>query len=240
MASLYLEKDHPCPYLEKELSRNLFFHSDIVDKNQLDVLLSQGWRHFGGLFFRPYCRDCARCEALVIIADEFVPSKSQKRVFNKNADLSCEYSLLEFDKEHLDLINSFQKERALKKGWPLEVYTESSYRHAFMGGSEWTKEIQIRDSQGKLIGISIVDVGHESQSSVYFYSDPSESHRSLGTYSILIEVEWAKSDNRQAVYMGLWNDKAMSLAYKTKFGPSHHFPYQNPEPRLIQFIQENL
>ena len=47
------------------------------------------------------------------------------------------------------------------------------------------RHTQHRDSAGRLLGVGICDRAPHSLSSVYFYFDPSESKRSLGTFAAL-------------------------------------------------------
>ncbi len=42
--------------------------------------------------------------------------------------------------------------------------------------------------KGELIGVSIVDVGARDTSSVYHFFDPDHSDRSIGTFSVLVEI----------------------------------------------------
>ena len=236
MASLYLEKDSECPYLDGELTRNLFFQSEVLSAVQFETLLERGWRHFGNLFFRPLCRSCKKCESLIVDIKNFKLSKSQKRVLSKNRDLKVELLPIQATQEHVDLVNLFQSERTEKKGWEAQSYTLESYKYSFVGPFDWSFELQIRSSDGALIGVCLMDFTPHSQSSVYFYSHPDWADRSLGTWSVLKEIEIAKKNHRSQLFMGLWNDECLSLAYKSKFKDHKLRAYSVPDDELLSYI----
>lgn len=236
MASLYLERESNCPYLTGELTRNLFFQSEVLTAAQFEVLLERGWRHFGNLFFRPLCRDCHKCESLFVEVNEFKLSKSQKRILSKNRDLTLRLCPIQATQEHVDLINLFQADRSDKKDWESQSYTLDSYRYSFVGPFDWCYELQIRTPDGTLIGVCLMDFTPHAQSSVYFYSHPDWSSRSLGTWSALKEIEIAQQDHRSRVYMGLWNDECLSLAYKARFQGHITTPYITPTDDILSYI----
>lgn len=237
MASLYLEREYQCPYVSTELTRNLFFQSNQISASQYDVLLLNGWRHFGALFFRPFCDDCSKCQSLVVDVSKFHLSKSMKRICNKNKDLKITFQPASVTQEHLDLINKFQSERSQTRSWELQVYDQASYANAFLSEADWSWEMTIRNEEGKLIGVSLVDFGIHSQSSVYFYSDPEESQRSLGTWSVIQEILKAQESDRHRLYLGLWNDETPSLNYKARFSPHEKKPYQTLDEGFLNFIK---
>jgi arginine-tRNA-protein transferase len=79
---------------------------------------------------------------------------------------------------------------------------------------------------GKLIGVSIVDVTPHSFSSVYFYFDPDYKTRSLGTYSALMEIDEAIHQKKSVWYLGYTVLSCQKMAYKTKFQPQEILRHQ--------------
>ena len=67
--------------------------------------------------------------------------------------------------------------------------------------------------------ISIVDIGRTSTSAVYTHFDPRASRYSLGTYAILRQIEWARENGRQYVYLGMFVADNQHLNYKARFLP---------------------
>ena len=74
--------------------------------------------------------------------------------------------------------------------------------------------------QGRLLGIGLCDLTPTALSSVYFYFDPREERRSLGTFSALYELQWAKDNTRSHWYAGYWVPGARTMAYKARFQPA--------------------
>ena len=67
--------------------------------------------------------------------------------------------------------------------------------------------------------MSIVDVGARDTSSVYHYFDPDMSHRSMGTFSALVELAWSRTRGGRYHYFGLYVSGCPSLSYKDRFKP---------------------
>ena len=68
--------------------------------------------------------------------------------------------------------------------------------------------------------MGIVDDLGTAASSVYFYYDLRESARSLGVYSMLVELEWARRRGYLHHYLGYWVRDARSMAYKARYRPA--------------------
>ena len=89
----------PCPYLPGKTLTQAFFFAGELDENELDLLLEAGWRRFGYLFFRPVCVNCRKCIPIRITVNDFLPSKSQRRLLRKNNNTSIVFMLLEYFEE---------------------------------------------------------------------------------------------------------------------------------------------
>ena len=72
---------------------------------------------------------------------------------------------------------------------------------------------------GELAAVAIIDRGERSLSAVYTYWDPRHSALSLGTYSILTQIELARRAGLDWVYLGLAIAANHSMAYKLRFLP---------------------
>ena len=80
-------------------------------------------------------------------------------------------------------------------------------------------EFLYRDTGGTLIGVGICDVCEESLSSVYFYFDPGERKRGLGTFSAMWEIAWAGEAGIPFYYLGYWVRGCGAMEYKANFRP---------------------
>src|SRR3954462_11028810 len=70
---------------------NEAFYAERVEADELDLLLANGWRHFGERFQRYslnyYNDEIRRVIPLRVRLSGFHPSKSQRRVLRRNTDL---------------------------------------------------------------------------------------------------------------------------------------------------------
>jgi arginine-tRNA-protein transferase len=71
-----------------------------------------------------------------------------------------------------------------------------------------------------LIGVGYVDALPGGLSAIYFYYDPGERHRSLGTYNVLSILASARARNLPHVYLGYYVAGCRSLEYKARFRPN--------------------
>jgi arginine-tRNA-protein transferase len=65
--------------------------------------------------------------------------------------------------------------------------------------------------------VGICDVCSRSLSSVYFYFDPAEASRGLGTFSSLWEIEFARRRAIAYYYLGYWVGGCATMHYKCTF-----------------------
>jgi len=82
-----------------------------------------------------------------------------------------------------------------------------------------TIECCYRDAGGRLLAVGICDVCSRSLSSVYFYFDPDEKRRGLGTYGALYEIELARRTGIPWYYLGYWVQGCGAMEYKSRFRP---------------------
>jgi len=73
--------------------------------------------------------------------------------------------------------------------------------------------------KGKLVGVSWLDYLPNSLSSVYFAFEPEEAKRSLGTFSVLKEIEIARMSGREFYYLGFYVPGSPKMSYKGRFKP---------------------
>ena len=79
---------HRCSYLPEKEATTLFVDPRQKVTPELYTELSlMGFRRSGDHIYRPHCHSCNACTAARVVAEDFVPSRSQRRVINSNADL---------------------------------------------------------------------------------------------------------------------------------------------------------
>ena len=77
-----------CPYLPGKHERKVF--TDLSGHNAVelnDALSRIGFRRSQGVAYRPSCVDCQACISVRVLANDFAPTASQKKMFRRNRDL---------------------------------------------------------------------------------------------------------------------------------------------------------
>lgn len=207
-----------CPYRAGQVARlPLRMPLAAVTPDEFDACLEAGDRRSGRMLYRTMCPACSACHPLRVPVADFRMSKSQRRVYRRNAaDVTVEVGMPELSWERLHLYNRHKQERGLSAdGTALNAY---GYRTWLVDSCTDTREVRYLVDR-RLIGISILDLGKTSVSSVYHFFDPDESARSLGVYSVLKELEIAAERGYQWYYLGFYVSDCDKLRYKASYYP---------------------
>ena len=201
------------------------FRADAVSPKQLDLLLTDGWRHFGTHFFRyslgVYEFDIRRVIPLRIRLSEFSLSKSQRRVLRENADVQVAIHPIEITDESIELFD--RHKLRFKSGVPDSIYDFLSTDPGSVPCEG--KELAVR-LNGRLIAASYFDVGENTVSAVYGMFDPELSARSLGIFTMLKEIEWAMDRGKELYYQGYSYEGESFYDYKKRFRGSEWFDWR--------------
>ena len=214
-----------CPYLEGKQSASIIVDPEHnVDANLFAMLSRSGFRRSGDMLYAPKCPSCSACVSVRIPTQQFKLSRSQKRVWKNNSDLTVSIENVRFEQAHFELYLDYQKARH-----PDSSMCDEDPR-------KYTSFIESAFSKSKfvcfylnetLIGISVVDQFVDGLSAVYTFFDPKISHRSLGTYAILYLIKLGQVKEIPYVYLGYWIENSPKMAYKTKFKPLEGFINRN-------------
>jgi arginyl-tRNA--protein-N-Asp/Glu arginylyltransferase len=208
-----------CPYLANQISS--FEHRLILNMTSevYEGMVSRGWRRFGYDYFRPGCPSCQQCRSLRVAVSEFQPSRSQRRIWQKNAGLRLVVQTPTLTGDHLRLFNDYHAAMHESRGWPLREIGKDEYREGFVvGEANFAREFLYYE-RDRLIGVGLVDVLPNSLSSVYFFHDPAWRKQALGVYSMLAELNYAKEHGLDFNYVGYWIPECRSMAYKSQYKP---------------------
>lgn len=208
--------EESCPYLPDELSRHEFMLASELSKSEWEVLLSQGWRKFGVYFFRPGCRQCQQCLPLRVPVDSFKKSQSQKRVWNKNQDLTVKFAARVYRPEIFHLYKLHTEGRFEQNSEQLGSEGDFWQNHYFPSAEGLQSEFFLGE---RLIATGFLDLSDQSISSSYFIFDPQFEKRSLGVFGALAEIEWAQQQGLTYYYLGYWIEKSQKMNYKAQFKP---------------------
>lgn len=217
---------------------------DLAPPEAMDFLWSRGWRHFGRDFFRynltlSESGELRHIQPLRIVLEEFVPSRSQRRVMRKNSDLVVEMGPAVVDAAREAL---FLRHR--------ERFTSNlpdSLRNFLPSPEPATLPCECREirllEHGRLLAVSYLDCGAEAVSSVYAMFEPDAAPRSPGIFTMLEEIAFARRGGRRFLYPGYATREASHYDYKKGFAglqaydwesgdwrPYHELPNASSEP----------
>ncbi len=211
--------DYECAYLPEKKVRMYYKYVTKSSKTFNTAIVQRGWRRFGRYYFHPICNGCNECKSLRIDVKSFKPTRSQKRAQKRNKDTRIVIQKPSMTKMHIDLYNKYHDFKSKKDGWKQKGISYHDYKENFVQGScDFAKEVlYIKDK--KLIGVDLIDIIEDGISAIYFYYDPDYSKLSLGTFSLLYQIELAKVLNLRWIYLGYWVEGCKAFAYKKAFTP---------------------
>ena len=208
-------EEHECPYLPNRAARSRAFMAQEVDPTVYHAFMDAGFRRSGRLFYQPTCRTCRQCLPLRVPVGTFAPNKSQRRCVSRNADLTVtEADPAASDEKHALFARYVNEWHA----GTMESDREGFERFLYDSPVR-TREFEYRDPTGRLLAVGLADVCNQSFSSVYFYFDPSERRRSLGTFAVLWEVDLCRRAGVPFYYFGYWVRDCAAMTYKANFRP---------------------
>ena len=236
----YLTRPQSCPYLPNRMERKLFTHLG-RDKNpgHFDLLHQDGFRRSQTIAYRPHCEGCTACISVRIRVDEFSPSKSQKRVWRFNKDVTSTRVAAVSSAEQYSLFQAYVEERHKDGGmtdmsvFDYQSMVEDSVVDSFMieyrvprVPNPLEPELPFPLSSSRpatqLIGAALCDGLSDGLSLVYSFFDPDLKKRSLGTFIILETITRAQALGLAYVYLGYWVKGSPKMDYKAKFLPQDH------------------
>jgi hypothetical protein len=111
--ALYLTGEHDCSYLPGLKARTLFVDPTArIDSATYQALVDQGFRRSGAHVYRPACRGCSACIPVRVPVEAFVPDRSQRRNWRRNAsELSLVDTPAAFLPSHFELYRRYLTER---------------------------------------------------------------------------------------------------------------------------------
>jgi arginyl-tRNA--protein-N-Asp/Glu arginylyltransferase len=204
-----------CVYRPDELWALRMHPAPRVDQAYQD-LLDDHHRRSGWVVYKPVCQSCHACMAIRVPVEGFRPTKSQRKALRRNEDVHVELGPPSPSEEKLELHNRFVEHR-FERG-ESSFRSLDTYEEVFGASPITTQEMRYR-IDGRLVGLGLVDVLPNVISSVYFYFDPGEQRRSLGTFSALKEIELARESGRNFLYLGYYITDCREMNYKARFQP---------------------
>jgi arginine-tRNA-protein transferase len=211
--------DYECAYLPDKKVRMYYKYVHAPTKAFCSAVIERGWRRFGKYYFHPTCNGCSECKSLRIDVKNFSPSRSQKRVIKRNKNTKILVQRPTISLQHIELYNRYHSFKSEKDGWRQKSISHQEYFENFVeGAGSFGKEVLYFVDE-KLVGVDLIDMVDDGISAIYFYYDPTLPKLSLGTFSLLYQIELAKSLNLRWIYLGYWVDGCRAFTYKKSFTP---------------------
>jgi leucyl-tRNA---protein transferase len=213
-----------CPYLPGKAERKVFTELTGAHATELNDALSKiGFRRSQGVAYRPSCLDCAACVSVRVLAEEFEPNATQRKLLRRNADLEITACRPWSTQEQYDLLRRYLDVRHATGGMVgmddidyadmVEQTSVNSYVIEY-------REPSVGSRPGKLVGACITDQQDDGLSMVYSFFDPEdESRTGMGSFIILDHIIRAGRAGLPHVYLGYWVEGARRMEYKIGFRP---------------------
>ncbi len=221
----YVTAPQPCPYLDNRLERKLFTALQGEGAEKLnDKLSQQGFRRSQNVLYRPSCTECAACLSARIKVSEFLPTRSQRRVANRNSHLVRRATSPWATEDQYDLFRKYLDHRHADGGMAdmdlfefAAMVEETPVRSRLI---EYRSRHDLENANYEnveLKAVCLTDILEDGLSMVYSFFDPQQERNSLGTYLILDHVRMAIESNLPYVYLGYWVPGSPKMSYKSKF-----------------------
>ncbi|MDO8368321.1 MAG: hypothetical protein Q7T20_16085 [Saprospiraceae bacterium] len=190
--------------------------ADMVQLNPvvLDRILSEGWRLLGRRLvrhnFSTWHHKLCRTIPLRVRLSQFELSKSQRQTLRRNADLRVMSGAAQFDAERERLFDLHRERFHEKQSTTLGSFIHSEFPHKFPTEG---RELAVHLEE-ELIACSFFHLGQKAVSGTYCVFDPSQSRRSLGTLTMLLELLLAQEMGMDFYYHGYAHDIPSQFDYK--------------------------
>ena len=75
----------------------------------------------------------------------------------------------------------------------------------------------------RLVAVVVSDKLSDGLSAIYVFYEPELTRRSLGSFAILWQIDYARRLGLDWIYLGYWIEKCKKMNYKTNFAPVEGF-----------------
>ncbi|ABA78794.1 arginyltransferase [Rhodobacter sphaeroides] len=217
----YVTAPQSCPYLEGRLERKLFTALQGEHAQKLnDTLSKQGFRRSQNVLYRPSCAECSACLSARIRVADFEPTRTQRRVMKRNADLRRNATSPWATEDQYALFRRYLDDRHADGGMAdMDIFEFAAMIEETPIRSRVIEYSRPGDtpSNRPLSAVCLTDIFDDGLSMVYSFYDPDLAGRSLGAYVILDHIEIAREAGLPYVYLGYWVPGSRKMGYKATY-----------------------
>ncbi|WP_174297719.1 arginyltransferase [Sphingomonas bacterium] len=225
----------PCPYLPGRQERKVFTELNGPHAAELNDALGRiGFRRSQGVAYRPSCAGCSACVSVRVVAGEFRPSASQRRLLRRHGDLDVTACRPWATDEQFRLLRRYLAAR--HPGGGMATMDEEDYADMVEQSPVDSVVMEYRErgsggAPGRLVGACLTDRQADGLSMIYSFFDAGsgggggsdgatgESRPALGNLIIMDHILRAHDAGLSYVYLGYWVKGSARMAYKVRYRP---------------------
>ncbi|MBA3880497.1 MAG: arginyltransferase [Sphingobium sp.] len=220
----FVTSPSPCPYLPGRLERKVFTELAGPHAAELNDALGRiGFRRSQSVAYRPSCAGCSACVSVRVVADQFAPNATQRKLIRRHADLDVRACQPWATDEQYDLLRRYLASR--HPGGGMAGMDEADYADMVEQSPVKSYVIEYREParpgrRGRLVGACLTDQQVDGLSMIYsFFDADHEERRGLGNLIILDHILRARAAGLPYVYLGYWVKGSARMSYKTRYRP---------------------
>jgi arginine-tRNA-protein transferase len=186
-----------------------------------DTLSKQGFRRSQNVLYRPSCAECSACLSARIRVADFEPSRTQRRILRRNANMMRNATSPWATEDQFALFRRYLDDRHASGGMAdMDIFEfaamieETPIRSRVI---EYTRPAAPGHHDRLLAAVCLTDVFDDGVSMVYSFYEPELGQNSLGTFLILDHVAIAREAGLPYVYLGYWVPGSRKMGYKASF-----------------------
>ncbi len=220
----YVTSPGACPYLPGKFERKVFTELTGSHAAELNDALGRiGFRRSQGVAYRPSCLECSACVSVRVVAGEFAPNNSQRRLMRRHRDIEVTQCKAWATDEQFQLLRRYLAHR--HPGGGMAGMDEIDFADMVEHSPVNTNMVEYREPSkdgvpGRLIGACLTDVQADGFSMIYSFFEPDDPRRpGLGNFIIMDHIQRAERAGLGYVYLGYWISGSPRMDYKTRFRP---------------------
>ena len=219
----FVTSPSPCPYLPGRQERKVFTELAGPHAGELNDALGRiGFRRSQGVAYRPSCAGCSACVSVRVVAHDFQPNASQRKLLKRHADLDIAPCRPWATDEQFQLLRRYLGAR--HPGGGMAGMDEDDYADMVEQSPVNSYIVEYRlpgvnGARGKLIGACLTDRQADGLSMIYSFFDAEGERAGLGNLIIMDHIARARATGLPYVYLGYWVKGSPRMAYKTRYRP---------------------
>jgi len=220
----FVTSPSPCPYLPGKSERKVFTELSGSNAGELNDALGRiGFRRSQNVAYRPSCLECTACVSVRVVADEFRPNATQRKLLKRNSDLVVSVCKPWSTEEQYALLQRYLQAR--HPGGGMTEMDDVDYADMVEHSPVESYVIEYREpaaegEQGRLIGACLTDRQGDGLSMIYsFFETENEDRPSMGNYIIMDHILRARKSGLPYVYLGYWVEGSRRMQYKVRYQP---------------------